>query len=393
MTVGERVSHLTTGDFNLDGKADLAAINNQGDHLDILFGNGTGGFGLAKGYATDHAPNSVAVGDFNGDGRPDLAVASFFGGLMIFQAGSGGNLAVKGTYQTGSLPIACLVADFNGDHKLDVATIDQFGSMVDQFTGTGLGTFGKPTSYVVGDGPRWGAAADLNGDGLPEMAVANFNSGTITILASPTHATGFRVYVPPTATAGKAVGVTVTAVDAAGHRSRASPVASSSPAPTRRPPCHCRTRTRRRSAGRTGSWSPCGRPAPRPSSPTRNADRGRDDHRRRRGGNPPDRSGPDDRDGRVGVRPGGGGGRPVRQPGPELHRDGPLHQHRPEAGGHPAGRLRVRRDRRRNTHLQRSHPGDGRGPGGERDGPERPLALPKGDGRRQGVGGRSVGSL
>ena len=136
---------------------------------------------------------------------------------MIFQAGSGGNLAVKGTYQTGSLPIACLVADFNGDHKLDVATIDQFGSMVDQFTGTGLGTFGKPTSYVVGDGPRWGAAADLNGDGLPDMAVANFNSGTITILASPTHATGFRVYVPPTATAGKAVGVTVTAVDAAGH--------------------------------------------------------------------------------------------------------------------------------------------------------------------------------
>src|SRR4029079_571428 len=127
VAVGERVSHLTTGDFNKDGKADLAAINNQGDHLDVLFGTGAGTFGPATVYATDHAPNSVAVGDFNGDGRPDLAVASFFGGLMILQAGTTGRSTVKGTYSTGSLPIGCVVADFNGDHRLDVATIDQFG--------------------------------------------------------------------------------------------------------------------------------------------------------------------------------------------------------------------------------------------------------------------------
>jgi hypothetical protein len=218
VVVGGAASHITTGDFNHDGKIDLAIIDNQSSRLGVVLGNGNGTFGPVTLYTTDHSPNSVEAGDFNGDGRQDLAVTTFFGpGLMIFQALPNGKFTLKGTFQTDSLPIACVIADYNGDHKLDIATVNEFGDTVTQFNGTGLGTFGKPLRYVIGDFPTWGTAGDLNGDGLPELIASNSNSDSLTILSTPTRATGFRVSVTPTTTAGHAVAVTVTALDAAGH--------------------------------------------------------------------------------------------------------------------------------------------------------------------------------
>ena len=65
------------------------------------------------------------------------------------------------------------------------------------FPGTGLGTFGTPTMYVVGGRPMWGAADDFNGDGRPDLAVSNFGSGTVSVLDSPNPVAGFRVTTPP----------------------------------------------------------------------------------------------------------------------------------------------------------------------------------------------------
>ena len=69
---------MAVGDFNRDGKPDLAVANAQLRQRDVLLGNGTGGFaqpvGSPVGAGTD--PISVAVGDFNRDGKPDLAVAN-----------------------------------------------------------------------------------------------------------------------------------------------------------------------------------------------------------------------------------------------------------------------------------------------------------------------------
>ena len=110
-----------------------------------------------------------------------------------------------------------VVADFNGDGKPDIATIDQHGQEAYVFPGTGLGTFGTPTMYIVGSRPMFGAADDFNGDGRPDLAVANFGSGTVSVLTSPNPVARFRVTTTGPVTAGKPVGVTVTAVDAAGH--------------------------------------------------------------------------------------------------------------------------------------------------------------------------------
>ena len=65
---------VAVGDFNGDGKPDLAVANYG--NVSVLLGNGDGSFQAAQNFVAGSAPQSVAVGDFNGDGTPDLAVAN-----------------------------------------------------------------------------------------------------------------------------------------------------------------------------------------------------------------------------------------------------------------------------------------------------------------------------
>src|SRR5262249_48571990 len=64
------------GDFNGDGKADIAVVNQTANSLSVLLGKGDGTFGPKTDYATGTTPVGVAVGDFNGDGKLDVAVAN-----------------------------------------------------------------------------------------------------------------------------------------------------------------------------------------------------------------------------------------------------------------------------------------------------------------------------
>ncbi len=79
-TVGSSPISVTVGDFNGDGKSDLAVANWNSNNVSVLLGTGTGSFGTATNFTVGSFPYSVTVGDFNGDGKSDLAVANFFGG-------------------------------------------------------------------------------------------------------------------------------------------------------------------------------------------------------------------------------------------------------------------------------------------------------------------------
>jgi hypothetical protein len=163
---------LAVGDFDGDGKPDLAVAN--GGSVAVLLGNGDGTLQAAVDYGTAGSSASVAVGDFNGDGKPDLVVTnSVDNSVSIFLNSGNGTFLPRKDYDTGSYPDSVTVGDFNGDNKLDLAVV---GSAASILLGNGDGTFQTHLDYSVGAAAVSIVAADLNGDGALDLAVVNSNS-------------------------------------------------------------------------------------------------------------------------------------------------------------------------------------------------------------------------
>jgi FG-GAP-like repeat/Putative Ig domain len=176
------------GDFNGDGKLDVAIYGENVSlgttSTNILLGNGDGTF--TPGAALN-AAGFIAVADFNGDGKLDLAVSNPADNNVTILLGDGsGNFATASgsPIATGLQPEAIVTGDFNNDGRLDIATANFSDNTVTLLLGNGDGTFtpaaGSP--YAVGKGPFSIAAADFNGDGKLDLAVANLTDGTVSLL-------------------------------------------------------------------------------------------------------------------------------------------------------------------------------------------------------------------
>ena len=177
---------MAVGDFNGDGKLDLAVANFGSDRIRIFDGLGNGTFSYASRLATGSEPIALATGDFNGDGKLDLAVANFGNNTVeVFMNNGSGSFGTGATYNSGGTePRSLAVADFNGDGKPDIAVANYGSNNVGVLLNTGNGTFpATATTYSSnGSGPRGLAAADLNGDGKPDLVVANYASNTVGVL-------------------------------------------------------------------------------------------------------------------------------------------------------------------------------------------------------------------
>jgi hypothetical protein len=180
---------LAVGDFNGDGKPDLALADLRAGTVTIFLNNGNGTFHPGASFVVGPFPFALAVGDFNGDHKADLAVAYSgpglpqAGGTIALFLGKGDGTFTPGpTYDIGGEPTSLTAADLNGDGKLDLVATNAAGSNVSVLLGNGNGTFQTPVSYAVGASPISVRAGDLNGDGKLDLVVANANSSTLSVL-------------------------------------------------------------------------------------------------------------------------------------------------------------------------------------------------------------------
>src|SRR5262245_60596310 len=167
--VGDFPNSVATGDFNGDGRLDLATANFRSNTVSIRLGDGGGGFALASDVATGSSPVTVAVGDFNRDGKPDLAIANLDGGTVSIRLGDGaGNFSGSTNIPVGTYPQPLALGDFNGDGWLDLAVGINVGGVkirLNDGAGGWLSNLPDASGYA-----GYLAAEDFNGDGKLDLA-------------------------------------------------------------------------------------------------------------------------------------------------------------------------------------------------------------------------------
>jgi hypothetical protein len=173
---------MVVGDFNNDGKLDLL-VSSEGDangsSVTVLLGNGAGKLKQGATYGIADGGGFMAVGDLNNDGNLDFMISAEVGGegydTSSFLGNGDGTFVRKGGISAGGFGVPAL-ADFNGDGKLDVAVPDGAeGSYVDVCMGNGDGTFQSCSSYEAGVYVTSVTAADLTGNGNPDLITDGFS--------------------------------------------------------------------------------------------------------------------------------------------------------------------------------------------------------------------------
>jgi hypothetical protein len=187
---------VAAADLTNNGTNDLIVTNSQGNSFSVIMNNGNNTFQSRLDYPAGPNAHSIVTADFNGDGIPDLAFADSNGSEISVELGNGdGTFQPPTAYSTGTAtdPVFIVEGDFNQDGVPDVAVANNATGTVSVFLGQRLPnngfTFGAPATYSVGQSgttfapePTSIAVGDFNGDGYPDLAVTNYNQKSVSIL-------------------------------------------------------------------------------------------------------------------------------------------------------------------------------------------------------------------
>jgi hypothetical protein len=180
--IGAQLGSIQVADVNGDGKPDVIGIAApQAGQVFVCLGNGDGTFRSGTSYTVfaSNGISQITVGDFNGDGKADIAATGYIAnanGLVGVLPGKGdgtfGTAIVSGGVNLNS-SLGLSAGDFNGDGKLDLVVAGtDFSNFTEQtyvLIGNGDGTFQTPNSVAPGNGTV--SAVDLNKDGKLDLII------------------------------------------------------------------------------------------------------------------------------------------------------------------------------------------------------------------------------
>ncbi|AWV99403.1 FG-GAP-like repeat-containing protein [Arcticibacterium luteifluviistationis] len=200
-TTGSAPESVAIGDLDGDGKLDLVIANSTSKSVSVLRNTSSSGsissgsFATKQDFTTATSPRSVAIGDLDGDGKPDLAIANTSSNSVsiLRNTSSSGNInsgsfAAKQDITTGSAPVSVAIGDLDGDGKLDLVVANSSSNSVSVLRNSSSsgsinsGSFAAKQHFITGTSPTSIAIGDLDGDGKPDLAIANYGSRSVSVL-------------------------------------------------------------------------------------------------------------------------------------------------------------------------------------------------------------------
>jgi hypothetical protein len=182
---GQYPHGVAIADMNSDGRADLIVANTSDGSVSVLLGQTDGTFGAKTDFPVTGSPANLIAGDFDGDGKIDVAV-TVPSGVMILRGNGDGTLNSPVAYSTANTPYLLAPSDFNHDGKLDLvvggncSTSGTTCGLVGVLLGNGDGTFQPEKDTPAGGVPSAMTVLDLNGDGIPDLTLANEALNSVT---------------------------------------------------------------------------------------------------------------------------------------------------------------------------------------------------------------------